>query len=264
MKYFFTILLFSCLCLANGQDRLFTYTYQTNVLNKGQRELEIWNTLENGREDYYRRLRHRAEYEIGLGGNLQTAFYFNLSQKTFFDKDINQLVKEPAEFGFSNEWKYKIFDPVANIVGLALYGEFTIEPHETELEGKIIVDKQTGRFLHVVNMVIERGWEKEVESNKVVTAAFTETQLHYALAYRVKQGLQVGFESILRNEWAPEKEYSNHFAGPGFSISREKFWIDGTFLPQITSFFSADAKSNGLDLVHSSKFEARVIFSFVL
>ena len=140
----------------------------------------------------------------------------------------------------------------------------TLEPHETVLEGKIIADKQTGRFLHVVNMVIERGWEKEVESNKVVTAAFTETQLHYALAYRVKQGLQVGFESILRNEWAPEKEYSNLFAGPGFSISREKFWINGTFLPQITSFFSADAKSNGLDLVHSSKFEARVIFSFVL
>jgi hypothetical protein len=264
MKLFFTLLFISTLYLAKGQDRLFTYTYQSNVLNTGQREIEVWNTLENGRDDYYQRLRHRAEYEIGLGGNLQTAFYLNLSQKTFFDKDINQLVKEPVEFGFSNEWKYKIFDPVANVVGLALYGEFTIEPHETELEGKIILDKQTGRFLHAVNIVVERGWEKEVESNQLITEAFTEAQLNYALAYRINPGLHVGIESILRNEWAPEHEYNNLFAGPVFSFSNEKFWINGTFLPQITSFYSADETSNGLDLNHNSKFEARVIFSFIL
>ena len=264
MKFVFTLLFINTLYIASSQDRIFTYTYQTNVLNSGQREIEIWNTVENGREDYYQRLRHRAEYEIGLGGNLQTAFYLNLSQKTFFDKDINQLVKEPAEFGFSNEWKYKIFDPVANVVGFTLYGEFSIEPNETELEGKIILDKQTGRFLHAVNIVVERGWEKEVEANQLVTEAFTEAQLHYALAYRIKPGLHAGIESILRNEWAPEHEYNNLFAGPVFSFATSKFWINGTFLPQITSFYSADEKTNGLDLNHQSKFEARVIFSFVL
>ena len=264
MRLLLTILFFSTLHLMYGQDRLFTYTYQSNVLNKGQREIEVWNTLENGRDDYYQRLTHRAEYEIGLGGNLQTSFYLNLSQKTFFDDATNQLVKEPAELGFSNEWKYKIMDPVANVVGLALYGEFTIEPHETELEGKIILDKQTGRFLHAVNIVVERGWEKEVETNQVITEAFTEAQFHYALAYRIKPGLHLGLESMFRNEWAPEHEYNNLFAGPAFSFAREKFWVNGTFLPQITSFYSADPTSNGLDLDHSSKFEARVIFSFVL
>ena len=50
-----------------GQDRLFTYTYQSGVLNSGQREIEVWNTLRAGRENYYSRLDHRTEFEFGLG-----------------------------------------------------------------------------------------------------------------------------------------------------------------------------------------------------
>ena len=96
MKTYFTLLFISILYFANGQDRIFTYTYQTNVLHSGQREIEVWNTLETGREDYYQRLRSRVEYELGLGGNLQTAFYLNLSQKTYFDQDIQDLL----DFGF--------------------------------------------------------------------------------------------------------------------------------------------------------------------
>ena len=61
---------------------MFTYTYQSNVLNKGQREIEVWNTVRAGKTDYFMRLDNRTEYEIGLGKNLQTAFYLNLSNQT--------------------------------------------------------------------------------------------------------------------------------------------------------------------------------------
>lgn len=250
-----TILLFiSVLQFAHAQDRIFTYTYQSTVLNKGQREIEIWNTLESGKNDFYRRLRHRVEYELGLGGNVQTAFYLN----------IDQRFREPASIGFSNEWKWKLLDPVANTIGAALYGEFTLKPHETELEGKILLDKQAGAFLHAINLVVERGWEKEFEGEEIITEPFTETEFNYALAYRIKPGFHLGIESLLRNEWAPEREYSNLFAGPCFSFAHENFWINGTFLPQITSLYSADETTNGLDLIHHTKFEARVIFSFIL
>lgn len=264
MKLSIIVLFISLFHISNAQDRVFTYTYQSTVLNKEQREIEIWNTLESGRDDFYRRLRHRIEYEIGLGGNIQTAFYLNLSQRSFFDKDGQDLVNEPVSLGFSNEWKWKLLDPVANVLGLALYGEFTLEPHETEIEGKIILDKQTGPFLHVINLVVERGWEKESSGNGVKSEAFTEGVLHYALAYRLKPGLHLGVESLIRNEWVPEKEYTNLFAGPCFSYANQSFWINGTFLPQLTSLYSIDEKSNGLDLQHHSKFEARVIFSFIL
>ncbi len=264
MKFQLIVLFISILQFSYGQDRVFTYTYQTNILNSGQREIEVWNTVESGRNDFYRQLRHRVEYEVGLGSGIQTAFYLNLNQKTFFDIDNKNMVSEPVKLGFSNEWKWKLTDPVANIVGLALYGEFTLEPNEIELEGKILLDKQTGPVLHVVNLVLERGWGKKSTTDGVKSEAFTETQLHYALAYRIRPGIHVGLESLLRNEWAPHHEYSNLFAGPSFSFANQKFWINGTLLPQISSFYSADAKSNGLDLVHHSKLEARVIFSFML
>ncbi|HUR31338.1 MAG TPA: hypothetical protein VMZ69_07885 [Saprospiraceae bacterium] len=254
MKLTITLLFISLLQLSYGQDRIFTYTYQSTVLNKGQREIEIWNTLESGKDDFYRRLSHRVEYEIGLGGNIQTAFYLNLDQK--FD--------QPVSLGFSNEWKWKLSDPVASPIGLALYGELTLEPHETEVEGKILVDKQTGEFLHAVNLVFERGWEKAINGDEIETEAFSEAQFQYALAYRIKPGFHLGIETILRNEWAPEHEYSNLFAGPCFSFAHENFWINGTFLPQIKSLYSADETNNGLDLIHHTKLEARVIFSFIL
>ena len=38
------ILSFFGVITIQAQDRLFTYTYQSSVLNKGQRELESWNT----------------------------------------------------------------------------------------------------------------------------------------------------------------------------------------------------------------------------
>ena len=113
MKLTTTLLFISLLQFAYGQDRIFTYAYQSTVLNKGQREIEIWNTVESGKEDFYRRLRHRVEYEIGLGGNVQTAFYLNIDQK----------FEQPVSLGFSTEWKWKLTDPVANAVGLGLYGE---------------------------------------------------------------------------------------------------------------------------------------------
>lgn len=257
-------LLFSALQISTAQDRLFTYTYQSTVLGVGEREIEIWNTVETGRIDFYRRLRHRIEYEIGLGGNLQTAFYLNLSQRSFYDRSTQTIINQPVGIGFSNEWKFKILDPVAHPVGLGLYGELTIEPHETELEGKILLDKQTGRFLHALNFVIERGWEKESTGDGVTLSPFTEGHLHYALAYRIKSGLHLGFESMLRNEWVSEREYTDLFAGPCISFSNPTFWINATVLPQITSLYSSSPTTNGLDLIHQSKLEARVIFSFIL
>ena len=144
----------SGIMVTQAQDRLFTYTYQSTVLNKGQRELESWNTIRTGREDFYVRYDNRTEYEIGLGSNLQTAFYLNFSSKTstMMDDSIKSLSTE-NEFGFSNEWKLKLLDPVAHPVGLALYAEVGIASNEFDLEGKLILDKKIGNLTIAFNGV---------------------------------------------------------------------------------------------------------------
>ena len=98
-----------------AQDRLFTYTYQSGVLNSGQREIEVWNTFRTGRTDYFARLDNRTEFEIGLGKNLQTAFYLNLTSKTNTVDILGvKSFTTGNELSFSNEWKYKILDPLAD------------------------------------------------------------------------------------------------------------------------------------------------------
>ncbi len=87
MKKLFVFALLWGALTTNAQDRLFTYTYQSTVLNKGQKELEIWNTLRTGRSDFYSRLDNRSEFEVGLGKNFQTAFYLNLTTKTNTSED---------------------------------------------------------------------------------------------------------------------------------------------------------------------------------
>jgi hypothetical protein len=66
----------------NAQDRYFGRTYTSNVLPKGSFDIELWHTSRFGHEgEYFHAMDQRMEYEVGLGGNLQTAFYFNHFQK---------------------------------------------------------------------------------------------------------------------------------------------------------------------------------------
>ncbi len=168
-----------------AQDRLFTYTYQSGVLNSGQREIEVWNTFRTGKTDYFARLDNRTEFEIGLGKNLQTAFYLNLTSKT---NTVDILgVKSFAtgnELSFSNEWKYKILDPVADPVGLALYGEYGISTSEYELEGKIIVDKKLGNVTLAANAIFEMELEPEYSGSELeLEAEEHKADLNFSAAY---------------------------------------------------------------------------------
>src|SRR5215510_8489060 len=102
-----------------AQDRYFARTYQTNILPKGAIDLELWHTSRIGHSgQYYHAQDQRMELEFGLGKNWQTAFYFNRYQQRFSTSPDGTTTSN--EIGFSNEWKVKLSDPVANKLGLAL------------------------------------------------------------------------------------------------------------------------------------------------
>src|ERR1700694_3079125 len=105
-----------------SQDRYFARTYNSTVLPKGNIDLEFWHTSRLGHKgEYFHAQDQRLELEFGLGKKVQTAFYFNRFQNT----SIDSLGKNTTttEIGFSNEWKWKMSDPIENRVGSALYGE---------------------------------------------------------------------------------------------------------------------------------------------
>jgi hypothetical protein len=251
-----------------SQDRIFTYTYQSLVLNKGQREIEVWNTVHWGRQDYYRAIRQRIEFEIGLSSKWQTAFYLNAGTEKAAIRTGENLsgFAGNTEISFSNEWKYKVSDPVANTLGCGLYGEVGISGDELELEFKLILDKKIGRTYHALNLVAEPEFEAEIENNEVEQEMEFAFEVDYGFSFNVKPGFNIGLELVNKNETSSDNglERSALFGGPGFSYAQDRFWINFTLLPQLAAIHHADDDQiiDGKILDHYEKLESRLLFSY--
>lgn len=150
-------------------------------------------------------MNHSLEFEIGLGGKLQTAFYLNYGySKGIIHSNGSELLSANNTYSFANEWKLKLSDPVADKLGSAVYFEYALASGETELEGKLILDKQTGKFIHALNLVGELELEKEFETDGNQLEAENEKEFkmewNYGFSYKIKERWFAGVE--LMNELA--------------------------------------------------------------
>ncbi len=261
-RFFLLVALIECMA-TSAQDRLFTYTYQSTVLNKGQKELEVWNTLRTGKANYFSRLDHRTEFEVGLGNNVQTSFYLNLTSKTGSTAlGANNVLNTETELSFSNEWKWKLSDPVANPVGIALYGEYGIASNEYELEGKLILDKRMGHLTLAANAIYEMELKPEYTGDELEFEKEHKAGLNVALAYSLSPRFAVTLENTYNNVFAEgELEHSALYSGIGCSYVQDKFWLNFTVLPQVKSF--KGATDGGLNLNEFEKVQCRLLFSYV-
>jgi hypothetical protein len=278
---FFTLTVFTTIALSApsfAQDRIFNYTYQSTVLPTGKAEFEVWNTFRWQRGEFYRALDQRIEFEIGIAKNLQASFYLNLSTKAFKEEingysadAVGRLVITPTptiltetDLSFSNEWKWKLSDPVADIAGLALYGELSLGRQATEIEAKIILDKTIDRFTTAFNVVGEVEFESELGSTgDVESEKEYGFELDCALAYSVCEGFNLGIEAVNNNTLtSKEWEHSALFLGPTFSFYTENFWVNLTMLPQIAGL--KGATKDGLVLSERERLQTRLLFSYAL
>jgi hypothetical protein len=249
----------------SANERRFGYVYETPVLSPGARELEIWNTYRSGKEYYFRRLDQRIELEFGVADRLMTAFYLNYEWKV---SDANGaglggglLTEQSASI--SNEWKYKVADRVADPLGVALYGEFTLGLHERELEFKVILDKQLGRFLLAGNLVGEQEWEDELEDGVLETERELKLEVSGGLSYSISPQFSFGLELVERNILKEGRvEHALLYAGPVLSFATEEWWATLSVLPQVTAFKGATI--DGLDLEESERSQVRLLISFHL
>jgi hypothetical protein len=262
IAYLILFLILGLTSVTQGQDRIFTYAYQSNVLNKGQREIEVWNTLRQGRQDFYSRLDNRTEFEVGLGGKLQTSFYLNLTTitKTGSEGGLKSTGTE-HEIGFSNEWKLKLTDPVANPVGLALYGEYGISSSEYELEGKLIVDKKINDLTIAANATYEAEYAPAYVNNKLTWEKEGKVDYNLSFGYNIGHGIHLTQENNLKNVFvSKELEHSALYSGLGFSYIRDNFWVNFTAMPQIKSFKGETGTK--LNLNEHEKVQFRLLFSY--
>ncbi len=243
---------------ADANERHFTYTYESAVLPAGGKEIEVWTTPRIGKEDYFVRFDERLEFEVGLTDQLMTAFYLNWTAVTAdVAPDMRESVTEFS--GVSSEWKLKLMDPVADAVGLGLYGELSGGTEDYEAEAKLIIDKQVGDLLLAGNLVLANEWELEPEE----TETEQEVEIDLSAAYFIRSGFSAGVElrnhnEILEGEW----EHSALFFGPVFGYATDGWWAAVTILPQLPALKKEGDGSRVLD--DHEKLEARILFSFHL
>jgi hypothetical protein len=263
--FFLLLILFTVVPYASANERRFAYTYETSVLLPGVREIEVWNTYRTGKSYFFRQIDQRVEYEFGVSKDLMSAFYLNYSMKT---EDSNGdapggNLTSSFELGFSNEWKYKLSDRVADPLGIGLYGEFSLIPGEVELEGKILFDKEFNGFLFAFNGVVEHEWESTLVNGVSTALKMLKVEFDFGAAYFPSAAFSIGLEvrnhnDIVSGTW----EHSALFAGPVLSYTAEKWWATVTLLPQLASF--KGATDGNLVLDEHEKIETRMLFSFQL
>jgi len=127
--------------LEAGQRR-FTFIYESTTSPQGQFEVENWVTWKNGR-DSGNKVEFRHEIEYGVTDRFQAALY--LADWEVNDSKAGGDAGAHAAFqDTAVELIYSLSNPVTDILGSALYGEFKIGPEHIELEGKIILQKNFG------------------------------------------------------------------------------------------------------------------------
>jgi hypothetical protein len=260
-----TILIVFCFLLilstsyaSNTNERKFGYTYQSSIMGKGQKEIEIWTTARLGKgSGYFARLDHRMEFEVCLSKKLQTAFYINFSNTTI---DNNGAKSTSFDFkGISTEWKYQISNPSTDAIGFALYTELGLNTDEAELETKLIFDKKVGKTTLALNLTAEPEWELGNGP------AETELKLEgtFGLSHAFTNKFSAGFELRNHNVYSEGKlEHSAFFGGPTLSYSDPSWWVTLSVMPQITAF--KKTPGTNLDLNEYEKLETRLLFSFRL
>ncbi|HEU0063416.1 MAG TPA: hypothetical protein VFQ58_00230 [Flavisolibacter sp.] len=260
-----TILIISLLIVRSycySQDRYFGRTYTSAILPKGNFDIELWHTSRFGHEsEYFHAMDQRVEYEVGLGSNVQTAFYFNHFQKSVSDSNNN--INQSVEIGFSNEWKFKISRPESKTL-VALYAELGIKGDELELESKLIVDRSFGKNVIAMNLVYEiDGEAQRTKSSNRFLFGNNSIEIDAAFMHNCSSALGLGIEMVDHNDII-YKTWSNSilYAGPTLNYRNDKWFFVLNYLPQLTNLYKTTAFPKNKVLDEHEKAEARIILGF--
>lgn len=231
---------------AEAGARRFTYVYEATTAAPGGFEGETWVTWKTSPAEQRRfnAVDFRHEIEFGITERLQAAIYVT---------DWGYREDPGAnEHGFSYqdsaiELIYNLSNPTTDFLGSALYGEVRGGPEVWELESKIILQKNLGRFVLAYNATLEAKWEGERFEKQG-----GEIAQSLGVSYEITPALLIGTEvlhEIGLPDWSDAGD-SVVYAGPNLSYRHGNWWTTVTPLVQLSGI------SSEVDI------QTRVIFGF--
>ena len=226
-------------------ERRFTFVYEATTLAVGEIEYEQWVTWKTDKDvdEGFDRIDFRHELEFGLTDNLQLGLYLSDWRVQRGDS-----VDDGAEWrNVAIETIFALTDPVTDPLGSALYGEIKFGDELIALEGKLILQKNIGKWVFAWNGTIEAEWEgSDFSEDK---GEFEQT---LGGSYQFTPKLLAGFELLHEIEYDDWSEWEDHavYLGPNVSYRTGDWWITATPLFQVTD---VDSEAN---------FQLRLIFGF--
>lgn len=223
------VILFTTDSVATAGGRRFTFVYEAGTMPQGEVEYEQWITWKTDKDSDsdFDRIDFRHEIEIGITDRFQLAFY--LSDWRY---ENGASVDDGAEWrNAAIEVIYNLADPATESFGLALYGEIKLGDEKVELEGKIIVQKNIGKWVFAYNATVEAEWEgSDFSEDK------GEFQQTLGGNYQFSPKIFAGFELLHEIEYDDWDTWGDHilYAGPNVSYHSDQWWVTLTPLVQIT------------------------------
>jgi len=165
---------------ARADEPLFGYIYTTDLLPKGQKEVEQWATLREGRsEGPFHLLQTRSELSYGVADNFQVSGYVNtawahvnrdgpdgstIPPEVFADYNSDPD-RSFTKFRFESasvEALYRFSSPYTAPIGAAIYLEPSIGPRTKELEARLILQKNflDDKLVFAFNATLGYEWRK--------------------------------------------------------------------------------------------------------
>ncbi len=225
---------FIALGSVEGGARRFTYVYEATTSAPGSFEFETWSTLKTSPSEdrRFNAVDFRHEIEFGITDRLQAAIYV---ADWGFREDPGA-----KEHGFSYhdtaiELIYNLSNPTTDLLGSALYGEVRGGPEELELESKIILQKNLGRFVFAYNATLEAKWEGDRLDERG-----GEIAQSLGVSYEISPACLIGAELLHEIDlpgWS-EAGDSIVYGGPNISYRQDNWWLTLTPLAQLTDISS--------------------------
>jgi len=228
-----------------ADERRFTYVYEVTTIPEGSWEFEQWVTWKTAKENNrdYDRFDFRHELEWGVTDHFQLGFYLSDWR---YEENSRDHRRRGDWRDVAVEGIWNLTNPVTDPLGLGLYGEIKIGDELLELEGKLLAQKNIGKFVLAYNAIIEAEWEEsDYHEDKGVLAQTA------GISYQFSPKFLAGIEMLHEFEmpdWRGIDGKAIFYLGPNFSYRAERWWATLTPLFQVS------------DIEDEPDFQMRLIF----
>ena len=248
MRVLFAALMMAAMSVNVFADaRKFGYVYEVETMPLGMVEYEQWITWKASKQSdsKFDSLEFRHELEFAITENLQVGLYF----ADWRYQDGRSVEHDKAEYKNSAvEFIYNLSDPVTDSIGSALYGEIKLGDQLFELEGKLLLQKNIGKWVFAYNLIMEAEWEHDRYADD--KGEFGQT---FGISYEVTPEFLVGVEATHEVEFDDWEHTgpSVFYLGPNMSYrTKDSWWITITPMFQLT------------DIEDEPEFQTRFLFGF--